>query len=363
MYKERIYQAIRLLLVAGGFIGVYFIVKYSLIFLYPFLLAILFTFMIHPFVTCLEKNLKFPRPLATLVIMMTVFIGIVSIIFFLMTELIHGTTYLAAIIPEHFYVFVNYIEHIIYNKLLPLYERTLSPEQQLTVNDNLKQFIGQMASSGATVIQNIFLKIPSLLTMLPYSITIFIFIVIATFLMTNDWPSLKRLATSLIPHAVNVPSRHMFIHFKKSLVGFVRAQLMIVAITALILCIGLFLFRIEHALTIVLIASIADFLPYIGTGIVFIPWIIYLFVTENYSLTINLSILYMFVIILRQIIEPKIISVNIGLKPLTALVALFIGFQLWGVVGILIAPILLMFVHAMHQAGIIKQLWSFVKGS
>lgn len=363
MYKVRMYQALRLLLIIAGFISSYYIVKYSIIFLYPFLLATLFSFMIHPFVTFLEKHLKVPRPLATLLIMSTVFIILVSIIFFLVTEIIHGTTYLAAIIPEHFHVFIQYIEHIIHDHLLPLYQKTLSLDQQLTVNKNLKEFIGQIASSGATILQNMFLKVPSLLTMLPYSMTIFIFIVIATFLMTNDWPALKELMTKTTPKAFNTPTRHVFIHFKKSLIGFVKAQVMIVTITAIILYIGLLLLQIDHALTIVLIASIADFLPYVGTGIVFIPWIIYLFITENYSLTISLSMLYMFVIILRQIIEPKIISAHIGLKPLTALVALFIGFQLWGVIGIMIAPILLIFIHAIYQAGVIRQLWVFVKGS
>src|SRR5699024_11387046 len=70
---------------------------------------------------------------------------------------------------------------------------------------------------------------------------------------------------------------------------------------------------------IALLTSIVDFLPFIGTGIVFIPWIIYLFFTDHFTLTIFISMLYMIIIIQRQLSEPKIVSKSIGLPPLVTL--------------------------------------------
>src|SRR5699024_2333761 len=134
-------------------------------------------------------------------------------------------------------------------------------------------------------------------------------------------------------------------------------QLILISITGCIIFISLSILRIEHALTIALLATAADLLPFVGTGIVFVPWIAYLFITGNYAMTINLLIIYMFIVISRQIIEPKVISANIGLHPLSALLALFIGIKIWGLLGVFIAPTLLVLLKALQQAGISKQLW------
>src|SRR5690625_7405076 len=82
-----------------------------------------------------------------------------------------------------------------------------------------------------------------------------------------------------------------------------------------------------------------DLLPFIGTGTVFIPWVGYLFLIGHYSLTIHLTLLYMFILVTRQILEPKILATSIGVTPLAALFTLFISIQIWGVLpGIIISP-------------------------
>jgi len=359
MYKETFYQALRLLLVICGCMSLYLFLKYAMIYFHPFLLAILFSLLMNPPVSMLEERLKVPRFFATFIVLLTTFIFMIGAIIFIVTELVSGTTYLAYKIPTHFYIFMDFIKQLFHEKLLPIYHKMLNHEQQLTVNQKIQDFGENLTRTGATVLENMLLKIPSLLSKLPYSMTLFIFVIIATFLITNDWPSLKRMMKKMIPAC----GQHVFIHFRRSLVGFIKAQITMVTITACMIFIGLIFLRVNHALTIVLFAAIADFLPYVGIGFIFIPWIIYLFIVKNYSLTISLSILYIIVIILRQIIEPKIISVHIGLKPLTALVAIFIGFQLWGLLGIMIAPILLIFLHAIYQAGLMEYIWTFIKGA
>src|SRR5699024_2270407 len=76
MYKHIQLRGIRLLSVIGSMFILYFIIKYMLIYFYPFLIALLFSFMLHPFVTYLEDRLKFPRIFATI---FTVCLGFILI--------------------------------------------------------------------------------------------------------------------------------------------------------------------------------------------------------------------------------------------------------------------------------------------
>lgn len=368
LYKLRLYQFLRVLIVIGAVIVICGLLKYTVLYLYPFILAILLSLCIHPFVSFFEGKLKFPRALATFVVITLLFLLINGALFLIVTELFQGTAYLADKVPAHFQAFVNMGEELLNSKILPLYHKVISffhaldPSQQSAINENIKHFTNDIASTGTGLLRNILLKIPAILSLLPHSITVLTFIVLATFLITNDLPELKLTVKKIFPINARSSAKDIILHLKKAFFGFIKAQLMLIFITACIIFIGLTFLRADHVLTITLLASVVDLIPYIGTGLIFVPWIVYLFVTENYSMTIGLTILYMIIVISRQILEPKILSSNLGIKPLVALFGLFIGIQLWGLPGIIIAPILLVFLNALYQAGVMRKIGIFIKG-
>jgi len=133
-------------------------------------------------------------------------------------------------------------------------------------------------------------------------------------------------------------------------------------ITAAIVIIGLLIMLVEYAITIGLLTGLVDLLPYLGTGTVFIPWIVYLFFKGNYSMVIGLSILYAVVLIFRQIIEPKVVAESVGLDPLLTLVALFVGLQLFGFLGLIIGPVSLVLINALVKANVFTDVWKYVRG-
>jgi sporulation integral membrane protein YtvI len=324
--------------------------------------------MINPTVTYLERQLKFPRLFATFFIVGFVFFLMSGVFFFMITELIQGTTYLAEKIPDHFQTFIFHVESFLTNHIIPLYQKiisfikTLNHDQQSTIDHHIQQFTTQITTVGTTFLKNLFLKIPAIISMIPYSITIGIFTIIATILITNDWFRLKHIVSVALPLKLKASSKNTLKHFEQSLIGFFKSQFILIFISASITFLGLLFLNIDHALTITLIVAVVDLLPLVGTGIVFLPWIGYLFITSNYTLTIGLIVVYMLVIIIRQIIEPKIISANIGTSPLVTLLAVFISIQFWGLFGVLIAPLLLVILNTCYKAGILSQVWDYIKG-
>ena len=368
MYKYIQLRGIRLLSVIGSIFILYFIFKYTMIYFYPFLIALLFSFVLHPFVTYLEDRLKFPRIFATIFTVCLGFILISGLTLIIITEVIEGTTYLAVRIPAHFQAFVSQFEFFLTNKVTPIYEqlsllfKSLNSSQQSTIQENIQLFTSQLATSGTQFLKNILLKIPAILSMIPYSVTMMIFVVIGTVLITNDWKILKNLASRFIPKQLKEMSNHLVIHFEKSLFGYIKAQCILIAISAFITLVGLLFLDMNHAFTITLIIAFVDLLPLVGTGVIFIPWIGYLFFSGYYSLTIGLTFIYMAIIFLRQILEPKILSVNIGVSPLIALLTLFISIQWWGVTGIFITPLILVVINTCYRAGVFKSIWYYVKG-
>ncbi|HBQ75551.1 MAG TPA: sporulation integral membrane protein YtvI, partial [Exiguobacterium sp.] len=61
--------------------------------------------------------------------------------------------------------------------------------------------------------------------------------------------------------------------------------------------------------------------------------------------------------------EPKIVGDNIGIQPITALIALFVGIKFFGVFGLILGPLIAVILKALYNAQIFHYIWDFVKGS
>ena len=91
-----------------------------------------------------------------------------------------------------------------------------------------------------------------------------------------------------------------------------------------------------------------------------IPWAIISAVNGDLRLGIALFILYTIVLIVHQILEPRIVSGNIGVHPIFTLLAMFTGFRISGLIGLIIGPIVLIILQNVFETmidnGIVKSL-------
>ena len=147
---------------------------------------------------------------------------------------------------------------------------------------------------------------------------------------------------------------------RKALFGYVRAQFIMISITGVVVTIGLLIIGVNYAITIGLLIGLVDLLPYLGVGAAMIPWIMYTFIYGDVSLGIGLSILYGVILIARQTIEPKVLASSVGLEALPTLIALFVGLKLFGVLGLIIGPVSLVILTAIHKANVFRDLYSFI---
>jgi predicted PurR-regulated permease PerM len=88
---------------------------------------------------------------------------------------------------------------------------------------------------------------------------------------------------------------------------------------------------------------------------VFIPWIIYLFVVGSTKLAICLSVLLGIVILVRQIMEPKITGDSLGVSAFTMLAFMIISLSLFGVAGLILSPVLIILIKALYEQGYLQR--------
>ncbi|WP_353854970.1 sporulation integral membrane protein YtvI [Bacillus sp. Bos-x628] len=335
-------------------------------FLYPFWIAFVVSCLIHPAVCKIEEVTGMPRGFVVIIVLLLFLVAAAGMMTLFVVEIISGSAYLAKVLPSHLDQMINVVERFFTDKILPLYHdltaqfNTLHAGQKESILGQIQALGDEAAAKIGSFLSKTLELIPAFLGLLPNAAATLLFSALATFFITKDWFTLKKYGTRMFPARWMLHTRAILSELKKAITGFLKAQLLLVAMTIGIVLIGLFILKVKHALIIALCIGLVDLLPYIGSGTVFLPWIIYSVITGNLSLAIGLGILYIVVLIQRQISEPKVLSNSIGLNPLATLVSLFVGLKLFGFLGLVLGPASLVVWQAFHHAGVFRDIHHFI---
>lgn len=120
---------------------------------------------------------------------------------------------------------------------------------------------------------------------------------------------------------------------------FVKAQLIIMCVIGGTAAVVLGLTQIHNGVLWGLLAGVLDALPFIGTSVVLIPLAVVQIIQENYVKAVICLILYGVCIVLREVLEPRLIGNRMGVPAIAVLVSLYVGIQLFGVWGIIKGPL------------------------
>lgn len=132
-----------------------------------------------------------------------------------------------------------------------------------------------------------------------------------------------------------------------SIVGnaFLKTQGSIMLLTTIICTVGFCLMGNPYYILAGIGIGLLDALPIFGTGTVLIPWAIILFMGQQWGRGFFLLGLYVVCYFLREIMEAKLMSDQVGLSPLETLIAMYVGLQLFGIAGFLLGPIGLLLIE------------------
>ena len=162
--------------------------------------------------------------------------------------------------------------------------------------------------------------------------------VISTFFISMDFDRIVCFLKRLLPEKAIGPIREKLF---QSLKIFLRSYCLIFLITFSELSAGLFILRIPYAVWIGLLVAVVDIMPVLGTGLVLLPWAVIAAFMGNFPLAAGMVLLYILMTAVRNIVEPRLVGCQIGLHPLATLISMFVGMQLFGIIGLFVLPVAL----------------------
>lgn len=340
---------VNLAVAAVIFLAVAFLLPKVFVFFSPFVAGWIIALIAGPPVRFFEEKIKLKRKIGSAFVIIAVIAGVVLLIYFIGTQLVSQIMGLMGSLPEMWAAMEADLEEI--GTRLDVLLSKIPGDTQVKLGDLadlLEGYIGEflegLGSPTITAAGNVAKSLPSVFIGIIMALLSSYFFV-AERQQLNEWfrkhsPKSVRKRYDMIRHSL-----------VRSVGGYLKAQLKIEVWMYLLLLIGLGVLGVKYFALIALGIAFLDFLPFLGTGTVLIPWAIIRFLTADYKVMIGLLIIWGVGQLARQLIQPKIVGDSIGVPPLPTLFLLYIGYKVGGVVGMIIAVPLGLLLYSMYQEG------------
>lgn len=323
--------------VAGGVAGVWLTAKLLLPIGLPFLLGWLLACAAKPLAAWLEKRLRLPARLASILTVTLICLTVAAGLFLLGRFSVAALERLAKRLPG----FLASLEA----PLGELREKLLRLTANLPASaaDAAAQWVSRLFEGGSviagTVSERLLRLAGDAIACLPDCFLFLLTTVLSAYLFSSQRGQLRDAVRRHAPAAWIERFRAVTKRLKAALGGYCRTQLRLSAVTALLLAVGLLLLRVPNAPLIALGIALIDALPVFGSGTVLIPWSVVSFLRGESVLAVGLLALYAVAAVSRAFLEPRFLGRQIGMHPLLTLLSLYAGYRLFGFLGMILLPI------------------------
>lgn len=291
-------------------LGLYFLyfIKSIIILLF---LGFIVMVALNPAVTMLNRRLRIPRAIGSVLTYLLVIGSLVTIA--------------ALIIPS----LTNQVYQLLKSIDVPVLQQELlnygfdRPELGNIVNQ-----VGNSVSVAFAIITSTFSSI----------FTFFTLLVISLYMML-DRPNLHKKIMWFTREEKQVEAFKQFLDsLEFQLGGWVRGQLVLMVVIGVVTFIGLSLLGVPFALPLAILAGMLEIVPNLGPTLAALPAIALAYIYLGPVMAGATAIFY---VIVQQfennIIVPKIMKDNVDVNPLVAIVTILIGLELGGIIGAILA--------------------------
>lgn len=299
------------------------------IFYLPFVIAFVIACLMEPIIKKIMRKFKISRRISSIIVFIITFGSILGLLIWGITTIFSESTNLLSGLNEYYnkasLQVQNVISKINFDKL------NISNELKDVINNSTIRLLQKFSNS----VQDFLTKLLSSITAIPTIGVYFAITILALyFICTDKIYMLDELEHHLPEKWMKEISKHLK-DLIKTLGGYLKAQAILILISFVVCLCGLYIlyffkFNIRFPLIIALGIAFVDSLPILGSGTVMIPWGIFSGLNGDLKLGIAIITLWLIMSVLRQFIEPKIVSGNIGIHPIFTIIAMYTGFKFYG---------------------------------
>lgn len=325
---------------------VYFCSRFLVGYLTPLVFGVLFSVLIQRPLRFLCKKTRLSRGFWSVVLVVGAFAVLILLCVLLGFRLYGRLQSLITQLPRYMPGILQLFSRIT-ERLSPIVQK-LPPAMSDAVHampEALLAGLYERLTAGASALAT------KLLSAAPTVLFTFFVCVIACCYITRDFDALCAFVKRQIPCKHRSLCKSVKVLLCSNILKMLRGYAILLGITFAELSAGLLLLGVDWAIPIAALIAAVDILPVLGVGTVLLPWAALQMLSGNYFLSLGLLACYAIITVVRSVLEPKIIAGQVGLNPLVTLLAMYCGFKLFGLAGLVGLPILLIVLTALQKSG------------
>ncbi len=334
--------AMVLLCVVLGGVVLFFGIRLVLPILLPFLIAWGLSLCVARPAEKLAKKLHLSQKLCAAVLFLLLLLLLICLIAFGVSRILGELkTLLERLTAEY-----GSFEEMAHEWMAVLEERTASKdpfaERTQGATEFRERFYAMVTDLISKALTETAAKLPAIaakvLGALPSVLLGTVVTVMAGFYFCIDRERIASAVVSLLPRGVQNRLPQWRARGRQISWRYVKAYLLLMLIIFAVLFVGFLILGVPYAFLLATVTALIDLLPILGIGTVLLPWAAVMLLQKAYYLGFGLLILYGVCALVRQIAEPRLIGKSLGLHPLLALFATYVGWKSAGILGMLLAP-------------------------
>lgn len=326
----------------------------------PFIIAFLLAKLIEPLVVFLNRRVKIPRKLASGILVILVVSGLIWLLVAVgsriadeISYLVSHTDEITSVLTQFFKNVQNFLNGFMGGKLSQFFGTELDMS---AIGEKVSSYVNGYVGPAIQ-------KMVAVVKSLPNVLVFIVVLILGTYFISSDNEKISEYLEKATPEFAKKHFTSVKRDMSKAFFGYIRAQLLLMTITFFECTIGFLVIGgsfAKYALLLGLSISVIDMFPVLGTGTVLIPWGLYCLVTGNIRIGISLLILYGICLLVRQLLEPKIVGKQIGIHPLVTLMTMYAGLRLIGFAGMILGPILALVFKNLAESGFFRVIKNYL---
>lgn len=356
MQRRKIYLQIftNLLLTILLFLFIIFVVPKLIRFFLPFVIGFIISLIANPVVRFMEKKIKIVRKHGSAIIIVLVLGAIVGVIYLLGYIIGHEVVSMINDLPNILSAVTSFQEKLSVDLAgviakLPEGIQRLFGNINSTLTDAIMHFVSSVELPTLSDAGGYVKNIANFLLM-------FIVTILASYFLTADRDKIINVVNRITPESMKNTWKLIVDNFRSAVGGYFKAQFKIMWIITLILFIVFEILQVNFSFLLAVGIAFLDLLPVFGTGTVLGPWIVVDIVNGNYKRAIVLAVLYLVCLLVKQLLQPKMVGDSIGISPLAALFFMFVGYRVYGVLGMILGIPFGMVLASFYKLGMFDRL-------
>lgn len=304
-----------------------FLYKYCLLVLLSYLTSLVF----QPFVNKIIHFFHITNRIVEIIV--SVLLILLIYVFFLF--------FIALVIYSLLHVF-----HFLPDYLTKVYQMVLHNHYLITISQELYEHL-------KTLIETIFSKMLHFIFQIVMHITTIIGYLFFHFILTVLFVFDNSLESFMSRH-FSFPFEIVISSIKQTFFMLLKTYSLLFLVTFLGLYSGFLFIQLQHPFMIAFLIALFDFFPVLGIDMIMIPWIILCTIFDQMTLAISLLIIYLIITIIRNVLEPHLMSKQVKIPALYFFITMIIMSKIMGFLGMILTPFLLIIISQIKENQILK---------